>query len=130
MHEVSLARRIVAMVLQAQKQQKAAEITEVKVMLGELEGVDPQFFEKLMRTCVEEHAEHLAKTKFLVEVEKPKVICTNCKKECIPEVSKEHDHHDEPKYQCQTCGSNELEVKQGKGAYIAYVKGKNRRVQK
>lgn len=67
MHELSLARGIVETVLKAQKEQKAKEITEVKVVLGELQQIEPKYFKKLLQ---EISKESLTATNFIVELKK------------------------------------------------------------
>ena len=130
MHEWALAEGVVSTVTRIAEEEGLEEITEVTVKIGELQQVERdilKFALDQMRTPIMKNA------KLVLELVKAKLKCRVCGEEWLfspdalsEEVSEAIHFVPEMAHvylKCPRCGSPDFEVSEGRGVWLALVKG-------
>ncbi|MFN3422845.1 MAG: hydrogenase maturation nickel metallochaperone HypA [Armatimonadota bacterium] len=99
MHESQLARKLVATLEAAVKEQGASGVKSVKVRLGGVHWVDSEAFRELFALFSQGTASE--GTELIIEEAPPKAKCSQCGSTFIP-------HNHDPV--CPQCGSKEIEL--------------------
>jgi hydrogenase nickel incorporation protein HypA/HybF len=130
MHEWALAEAIVAAASQIAKKEGLKKVKEVKIRVGELQGIEQEILEfalSQLRSKVLKNAE------FNIEKVKAKMKCRACDHQWyfskdtldasiaeaihfVPEVA--HTY-----IKCPKCGSPDFEVLEGRGVWLETIKG-------
>ncbi len=133
MHEWALAEGIIATASRVAEEQRLDEITEVVVRIGELQQVE----EEIVQFALEQlRTPKMAKAKFTIEKAPAKFRCNKCATEWgldpktldrdtgeaihfVPEMAHVY-------LKCPGCGSPDFEVAEGRGVWLASIKGKRK----
>ena len=130
MHEWSLAEGVVSTVKRIAEEEELEEVTEVAIKIGELQQVEHEvlrFALDQMRTPI------MRNVKFVLESVKAKLKCRVCGEgwrfstdalgeevseaiHFVPEIAHVY-------LKCPRCGSPDFEVVEGRGVWLASVKG-------
>ena len=135
MHEWALAESILAAATEAADKEKLKKITEIVILIGELQQIEQDIFEFALDQIINEQKGKLKNTKIVIKTEKTTLSCKNCgytwkfsdmKKKLtedeseaihfIPEVTFVHTR-------CPKCGSPDFEITTGRGVSITQLKG-------
>jgi hydrogenase nickel incorporation protein HypA/HybF len=135
MHEWALAESILAAATEAADKEKLKKITEIIILIGELQQIEQDIFEFALDQIIKEQKGKLKNTKITIKTEKTTLSCKNCgytwkfgdmKKKLtedeseaihfIPEVAFVHTR-------CPKCGSPDFEITTGRGVSITQIKG-------
>jgi len=133
MHEWALAEGIISTARRVAEEQGLTEITEVKVMIGELQQVEHEIIEFALDQL---RGPGMEKTRFVLEAAPAKFRCRKCSTEWgfktenldkdvseaihfVPEMAHVY-------IKCPGCGSPDFEVVEGRGVWIAYIRGLKR----
>jgi hydrogenase nickel incorporation protein HypA/HybF len=133
MHEWALAEGIIKTAEKFAEDQGMEEVTEVKIMVGELQQVEHDIIEfalDQMRTKRLSHAE------FVFESVPARFKCRKCSHEWQLETQKLDKETGEAIHfvpemahvylKCPECGSPDFEVIQGRGVWLATMKGRKK----
>ncbi|MGB9676243.1 MAG: hydrogenase nickel incorporation protein HypA [Candidatus Bathyarchaeales archaeon] len=130
MHEWALAESVISTVSQISKKEGLKEISEVKIVIGELQQIELDIFEFALSQL---KTPELGKTKFSIKVSNAQFHCRVCGKKWsfekgnlseddaeaihfLPEVA--HTY-----IRCPRCGSPDFEVIKGRGIWLESIKG-------
>ncbi len=135
MHEWALAEAVVSTAIKAAEKEKLVEITKIKIRMGELQQIDTQMFESVLKEVIQPQKPILKNAHIEMEREKAVLRCRACgikwdfeevmnkltEKESesihfIPEVS--HCY-----IRCPGCKSPDFEVVEGRGVWIDSIEG-------
>ncbi len=130
MHEWALAEGVIATANRVAKDQNITEITEVQVVIGELQQIEHEIIEFALDQL---RTEKMKKTKFVIMIAPAKFKCRKCGAEWtfktvgLKEEESEAIHF-VPEMahvyvKCSECGSPDFEVKEGRGVWLASIKG-------
>jgi len=130
MHEWALAEGVIATANRVAKDQNITDITEVRVVIGELQQIEHEIIEFALDQL---RTEKMKKTKFVIETAPAKFKCRKCGAEWTFQTAglKEEESeaiHFVPEMahvyvKCTECGSPDFEVKEGRGVWLASIKG-------
>jgi hydrogenase nickel incorporation protein HypA/HybF len=130
MHEWALAEAVLSAASEIAEKERLKEVTEVKVKVGELQGIELDILEFAFAQL---KTGKFKNTKFKIETEKAKLQCRACgqtwslSRENMDENAAEAIHfvpeiaHTYVK--CPKCSSPDFEVLQGRGVTLETVKG-------
>jgi hydrogenase nickel incorporation protein HypA/HybF len=134
MHEWALAEGIISTARRVAEEQGLTEITEVKVMIGELQQVEHEIIEFALDQL---RGLGMEKTRFVLEAAPAKFRCRKCSTEWGFKVENLDEEVSEAIHfvpemahvylKCPKCGSPDFEVVEGRGVWIAYIRGVKRR---
>jgi hydrogenase nickel incorporation protein HypA/HybF len=130
MHEWALAEGVISTAEKFAVQNGLTKITEVIVMIGELQQVEHDVlefaFEQLKTPLFKE-------AKFILKTQQAKFKCRNCEHEWAFQVHGMTEDVSEAIHfvpemahvyiKCQKCGSPDFEVLEGRGVWLATIKG-------
>lgn len=120
MHEFTTSQEIVKEVLKIAKKEKAKRILRIKLRIGKLTLLNIS----QIKFWVELAFEKTIARKAEVEIEELDSIihCNNCNYE--GELSMEDDplYHYLPLFYCPSCGSNDIEIKQGRECILYQIR--------
>ena len=130
MHEWALAEGVISTATKFARENNLTKVTEVVVMIGELQQVEHDVlefaFEQLKTPLFEEAS-------FVLKSQEAKFKCRNCGNEWIfksqgmtEEVSEAIHFVPEMAHvyiKCPKCGSPDFEVSQGRGVWLATITG-------
>ncbi|MDW8034526.1 MAG: hydrogenase nickel incorporation protein HypA [Nitrososphaerota archaeon] len=133
MHEWALAESVIKTVLKIAEENSMDRITEVKIIVGEMQQLEHEVFEAAL---LQLRPIELNDTRFLIEVAKTRLRCKNCTYEWffqrevfgeevieaihfLPEIAHAY-------VKCPKCGSQDFEVIEGRGVWIDSIKGLRR----
>jgi hydrogenase nickel incorporation protein HypA/HybF len=133
MHEWALAEGVVKTADKFAEDQGIDEITEVRIMIGELQAVEHDIIEfafDQLRTT------RMKGAKFVIEAVPARFKCRKCshewklEKEKLDETTGEAIHF-VPEMahvflKCPKCGSPDFEVTEGRGVWLASIKGRKK----
>lgn len=130
MHEWALAEAILATAKQISEKENLKEITEVTVMIGQLQDVE----RRILRFAIKEtKSDFFQKTKFHFLKSKTTLKCRVCgaswkfKKESLDKTTLEAIHFvpevAHTYIKCPKCKSPDFEISSGRGVWIQSVKG-------
>ena len=130
MHEWALAEGVISTATRFAEENDLTEVTEVVVMVGELQQVEHevlQFAFEQLKTPLFKNAE------FVLKTQPAKFRCRNCGHEwgftaegMTEEVSEAIHFVPEMAHvyiKCRQCGSPDFEVTEGRGVWLATIKG-------
>jgi hydrogenase nickel incorporation protein HypA/HybF len=130
MHEWALAEGVITAADRVAKEQNIIEITEVRVVIGELQQIEHEI---ILFAFDQLRTERMKKTKFVIETASAKFKCRNCGAEWTFKTAglKEEESeaiHFVPEMahvyvKCPECGSPDFEVVEGRGVWLASIKG-------
>ncbi len=112
MHEMSVARSLIKSLEEIKDKEGLLRITEVRVKVGILTGVEPSLLEKAFYYI--KRGTSFEDTNIIIEIEGIRVKCINCGYECIVKAYN---------YACPSCGSPEISLEGGDSLIIESVKG-------
>jgi hydrogenase nickel incorporation protein HypA/HybF len=131
MHEWALAEGIIKTAEKFAEDQRIEEITEVKIMIGELQQIEHDIIEfalDQMRTP------RMKKTKFVIDTVPARFKCRKCDHEWSLDTLKLDEETGEAIHfvpemahvylKCPNCGSPDFEVTEGRGIWLASLKGR------
>jgi hydrogenase nickel incorporation protein HypA/HybF len=112
MHELALMESMFKVAESYREKNKLKEVTEVKVVVGELNSILPEAFsfafEVLKRQTPFEQA------RLIIEIEEAEAICSFCGKKFRPEY---------PWFTCPVCQHAQAQIIKGNRMYIEYLEG-------
>jgi hydrogenase nickel incorporation protein HypA/HybF len=130
MHEWALAEGVIETATRFAEENGITEVTEVVVVVGELQQVEHEVLEfafEHLKTPLFKHA------RFVLESQPAKLKCRNCGNEwgftregITEEVSEAIHFVPEMVHvytRCSECGSPDFEVTEGRGVWLATIKG-------
>ncbi len=133
MHEWALAEAVVATAKKAAQEKQLRRITEITVRLGELQQIEREIFEFALGQILSQEGSIVRGAKAVLEIERARFRCRACRFEWafepehlsaeiaeaihfIPEIA--HTY-----VRCPHCHSPDFEVTQGRGVWLASLKG-------
>ena len=130
MHEWALAEAIISAVSQIAENEGLIEVKEVYLKLGELQQID----KKILRFALSQMKERkLSGAKFKIRTVKARFMCRVCGHRWLLKEVKASDDvkesiHFIPEvayayFRCPKCGSPDFKILNGRGVWIAGVKG-------
>jgi hydrogenase nickel incorporation protein HypA/HybF len=133
MHEWALAEGIVKTADKFAEDQGIDEITEVKIMIGELQSIEHDIIE----FALDQLRTHRMKgAKFVIEAVPASFKCRKCSREWKLETEKLDETTGEAIHfvpemahvylKCPDCGSPDFEVTEGRGVWLASIKGRKK----
>lgn len=130
MHEWALAESVISTVSQIAKKEGLKEVSEVKIVVGELQQVELDIFEFALSQLKTPEFEN---TKFNIRISKAQLQCRACghkwnfEKENLSRDDAEAIHFlpevAHAYIRCPNCGSPDFEVTQGRGIWIESIRG-------
>ncbi len=118
MHELSLATNLIDFLENLAKEQGLSRIDEVFIELGELTHIDPRQLKFSLKIASEDTV--AAKSKFYIKRNKVVIKCKKCGKGAV---LKTKEMIAEYTVACPCCGSDEIEIDQGREMVLKRVKG-------
>ncbi len=138
MHEWALAEAVISTALNVAKKEGLQRITEIKIVLGELQQIDGEIFRFALTEVMQPQRAMLEGAQINIQEEKASLRCKNCGREWhpkeatdelgeeaaeaihfVPEVAHVH-------LRCPKCGSADFEVAGGRGVWIESISGESR----
>jgi len=130
MHEWALAEGVVSTATRIAEEQELKEITEITVRIGELQQIDREILEFALD---QQRTPLMRNAKFILESIPAKLRCRVCDEEWrfspddlgeeiseaihfVPEMAHVY-------LKCPRCGSPDFEVMEGRGVWLASIKG-------
>ena len=130
MHEWALAEAAISAVRDIVEKEEIKEVTEVRIMFGELQQIDRKIFEFALSQL---RSPRMKKAKFYFENVPAELQCRVCSNQWIftpenmdesiceaihflPEVA--HSY-----IKCPSCGSPDFKILKGRGVWLASIKG-------
>jgi len=137
MHEWALAEAVVSAALKVAKKERLRKITQVKIVIGELQQIDVEIFRFALTEVMTPQKEMLEKAEISIQEEKALLKCKNCGHQWllrdgrselgeeateaihfVPEVAHVH-------LRCPQCHSADFEIAGGRGVYIESISGES-----
>jgi hydrogenase nickel incorporation protein HypA/HybF len=133
MHEWALAEGVVKTADKFAEDQGIDEITEVKIMIGELQQVEHE----IIQFALDQLRTHRMKdAKFVIDAVPARFKCRKCSHEWQLDTKKLDDSTGEAIHfvpemahvylKCTGCGSPDFEVTEGRGVWLASIKGRKK----
>ena len=134
MHEWALAEAVVSTAIKVSKKEKFKKITKIKIKIGELQQIDIDTFEFLLKEVIGNHT-LVDKAELKIDKEEGVLKCNVCAhkwnfKEVIEELSEEYSEaiHFVPEIahvytRCPKCGSPDFKIVEGRGVLIETIEG-------
>lgn len=130
MHEWALAEAVLAAASEAADKEGLKRVSEVKLKVGELQGIDMEILEFALQQLKKEKFKN---AKFSIEMVKAKLKCRACShtwvfnRENVDDVTAEAIHFvpevAHAYVKCPKCGSPDFEVTEGRGVWLDSIKG-------
>lgn len=130
MHEWALAEAVISAASEAAKKEGLREVTEVRIVVGELQQIEQDVFEFALSELKKDELEG---ARFRIEKVRAKLECRACghawtlAKERLDEIAIEAIHFvpevAHAYVKCPRCGSPDFEVLEGRGVWLLSVKG-------
>jgi len=130
MHEWALAEAIVRTVSETAKKERLKQVTEVKIVIGELQQIEKRYLEFALG---ELKTKNLQKTKFSIEAQRGELKCRNCGHRWVFNQRSLYEDASEAIHflpeiahvyiKCPKCGSPDFEVLAGRGVTVQSVAG-------
>ena len=112
MHELKIAEELVQIVLQVAEEEKLKKVTKVNIQFGKMIMIVPDIFHFVFESAVKGTIAKNARLS--LEILPIKIACNKCKEET---------EMDDLFFVCPICGSNSLEVVQGRETVIESIEG-------
>jgi hydrogenase nickel incorporation protein HypA/HybF len=133
MHEWALAEGVVKTADKFAEDQGINEITEVRIMIGELQQVEHEIIEFALEQL---KTQRMKRAKFVIEAVPARFKCRKCGHEWQLEADKLDEETGEAIHfvpemahvylKCPSCGSTDFEVTEGRGVWLASNKGRKK----
>jgi len=133
MHEWALAESVVATVKRVAHEKKLHRITEITVKVGELQQIEREIFEFALEQMLSQADSPMRDAKVVLEVERAQFCCRVCgtrwafeTQQLSPEIAEAIHFIPELAHtyiRCPQCHSPDFEVVQGRGVWLASLKG-------
>ncbi len=133
MHEWALAEGVIKTADKFAEDQGMEEVTEVKIMIGELQQVEHDIIEFALDQL---RTQRLKGAKFVIEAVPARFKCRKCSHEWQLETQKLDKETGEAIHfvpemahvylKCPACGSPDFEVTEGRGVWLASMKGRKK----
>jgi len=112
MHELKVARDLAVIVLEVASREKLSSVTAVNITFGKMIQIVPDIFDFAFRECI--RGTLAADASLNIEVLSVKTKCLECLEEFVPEGFC---------FRCMKCGSENLEIIQGKEIFVKSIEG-------
>jgi hydrogenase nickel incorporation protein HypA/HybF len=112
MHELRIAEDLVKIVLDTAGNERLKEVTTVNVCFGRMIQIVPEIFRFAFSEAIKDTI--AAEARLEIEILPVELKCKNCGSVFKP---------DEIFFLCDTCGSGDLEILQGKELYVKSIEG-------
>lgn len=125
MHDWSLAESII----QTVKANSHGKVTEIDIVIGELQGIEPDIIVYAIKELSKNT--NLKKAKIDIKMEEARLKCSKCKFEWKPNEEqikeKQHDIHHNPDLlkaltSCPNCQSTDFDILKGMGFWVEKIK--------
>ena len=135
MHEWALAEAVISTALKAAERERLKRITRIRIKMGELQQIDIEIFESLLKEIIQFESPLLKKTEIELEKESAILKCRVCEHQwafgdALEGLSDEDSEliHFVPEMahvyiRCPTCKSPDFEVVKGRGVWIDSIEG-------
>jgi len=133
MHEWALAEGVIQTAEKFAEDQGMEEVTEVKIMIGELQQVEYDIIEFALAQL---RTPRMKAAKFVIEAVPARLKCRKCGHEWQLETSRLDKETGEAIHfvpemahvflKCPTCGSPDFEIIEGRGVWLATMKGRKK----
>jgi hydrogenase nickel incorporation protein HypA/HybF len=130
MHEWALAEGVIKTADKVAEEQHLEEITEIRIMIGELQQVEHEIIEFALDQL---RTPRMKKAKFVIDSMPAKFRCRKCSKEWDFTAEKMNEETSEAIHfvpemahvfiKCPQCGSPDFEVLEGRGVWLGSIKG-------
>jgi hydrogenase nickel incorporation protein HypA/HybF len=112
MHELKIAEDLTKIVLESAVHEKLTKVTKVNISFGQLVQIVPEIFETAYRECVRDTIAE--ESELDIEIIRVKMRCRNCSSEF---------NLVENRFSCTLCGSQDIEIVNGKELFIKSIEG-------
>ena len=112
MHELKIAEELVQIIIQVAESEKLKKVTKVNIQFGKMIMIVPDIFQFVFESAVK--GTIAKKAKLSLEILPVKIACNKCKEETVI---------DDLLFVCPYCGSNNLEIVQGRETIIESIEG-------
>ncbi len=112
MHELKIAEELLGIVLQVAESENFKKVTKVNIQFGKMIMIVPEIFHSVFEGAVK--GTIAKKAKLNLEILAVKFICKKCKRET---------EIDDLLFVCPLCGSNDLEMTQGRETIVESIEG-------
>ncbi|MCU0455895.1 MAG: hydrogenase maturation nickel metallochaperone HypA [Bacteroidales bacterium] len=112
MHELSIAEDLSAIVLETALRETLAKVTRVNVSIGQLVQIVPGLFESAFIECVRDTV--AGQAELCIEIVPVRMKC----RKCGADIGIEDNN-----FSCSACGSDDLEMINGRELYIKSIEG-------
>jgi len=120
MHELKIAEELIGIIIEVAESENLKKVTKVNIQFGKMIQIVPDIFEFVFESAVKGTLAKNAKLK--LEILPVVFVCNKCKEEA---------EIDDLFFVCPRCGSNDLELIQGRETIIESIEGeKNTNSQK
>ncbi len=133
MHEWALAEAVIATAIEESRKEGVKEITEIKLMIGELQQMELEIFQFALDEITKAHDELLTNVKIEMETEPAIFRCRVCGHGWDFDEARLSEEEGEAVHfapevahayvRCPSCKSPDFEVIQGRGVLIKSIKG-------
>jgi len=122
MHDFSISQQIAHHVIRKVEEEKATEVLEIKIKIGELTHLNPEQLTFWLREFFRQTP--ASRAKILIEKTPPIIQCKKCKYEGKVRVKKEDTYlfYFLAPFTCPRCGSDEVEVISGRECLLERIK--------
>jgi len=112
MHELKIAEELIGIIAQVAKSENLKKVTKVNIQFGKMIMIVPSVFHFVFEGAVK--GTIVKKAKLNLEILPVKFVCNKCKEETEIE---------DLLFVCPYCGSNDLELIQGRETIIESIEG-------
>ncbi len=120
MHELKIAEELIGIIIEVAESENLKKVTKVNIQFGKMIQIVPDIFQFVFESAVKGTVAKNAKLK--LEILPVVFVCNKCKEEA---------EIDDLFFVCPRCGSNDLELIQGRETIIESIEGeKNTNSQK
>ncbi len=112
MHELRIAEDLTRIVLESASNANLVKVTKVNISFGQLVQIVPEIFETAYRECVRNTIAE--ESELDIEIIGVKLQCAVCGHESGPESKK---------FSCDSCGSTDIKIVNGKELFIKSIEG-------
>jgi len=112
MHELKIAEELIGIINEVAESEKLKKVTKVNIQFGKMIQIVPDIFQFVFESAVKGTLAKNAKLK--LEILPVVFVCNKCKEEA---------EIDDLFFVCPRCGSNDLELIQGRETIIESIEG-------
>jgi len=138
MHEWALAESIVVAAKNAAEKEQLIHVSEIKVLLGELQQINEEIFRFALDEITKTYQELMENVSITIDIEPTKLQCNNCKSTWLFSDMKQGLNEDEAEAihfipevafvhtRCPQCKSPDFSIIKGRGVSISSIKGEKK----